>query len=79
MSQDVLEKNPRYKSEILDVYPASQKRYEEAVAKFQDEEAAAKKENRKPTLNRPWQAWKPTELYNGMIAPLIPYAIKGAI
>ncbi len=24
-------------------------------------------------------AWKPTELYNGMIAPLIPYAIKGAI
>jgi sialate O-acetylesterase len=23
--------------------------------------------------------WKPTELYNGMIAPLIPYAIKGAI
>src|SRR2546427_6714490 len=24
-------------------------------------------------------AWKPTELYDGMIAPLIPYAIKGAI
>jgi sialate O-acetylesterase len=23
--------------------------------------------------------WKPTELYNGMIAPLIPFAIKGAI
>jgi sialate O-acetylesterase len=23
--------------------------------------------------------WKPTELYDGMIAPLIPYAIKGAI
>ena len=23
--------------------------------------------------------WKPTELYNGMIAPLIPYGIKGAI
>src|SRR5437867_1524294 len=23
--------------------------------------------------------WKPAELYNGMIAPLIPYAIKGAI
>lgn len=24
-------------------------------------------------------AWRPTELYNGMIAPLLPYAIKGAI
>jgi sialate O-acetylesterase len=23
--------------------------------------------------------WKPTELYNGMIAPLIPYGLKGAI
>src|SRR5437667_3225330 len=23
--------------------------------------------------------WKPTELYNGMIAPLVPYGIKGAI
>src|SRR5205814_3788594 len=23
--------------------------------------------------------WKPAELYNGMIAPLLPYAIKGAI
>ena len=23
--------------------------------------------------------WRPTELYNAMIAPLVPYAIKGAI
>jgi len=30
------------------------------------------------TNSRPPQ-WKPTELYNGMIAPLIPYAFKGAI
>ncbi|MEP6662220.1 MAG: sialate O-acetylesterase [Verrucomicrobiota bacterium] len=28
------------------------------------------------TVNGPW---KPAELYNGMIAPLIPYGIKGAI
>src|ERR1051326_7327946 len=27
----------------------------------------------------PRNMWKPTELYNGMIAPLIPYGIKGAI
>jgi sialate O-acetylesterase len=25
------------------------------------------------------KGWKPSELYNGMIAPLIPYAIRGAI
>ncbi|MBM3493580.1 MAG: sialate O-acetylesterase, partial [Armatimonadetes bacterium] len=26
-----------------------------------------------------WDAWTPTGLYNGMIAPLVPYAIAGAI
>jgi sialate O-acetylesterase len=30
------------------------------------------------TTNRP-PAWRPSELYNGMIAPLLPYGIKGAI
>jgi sialate O-acetylesterase len=40
-------------------------------------EAAVKKANDSGTRqNLPW---KPTELYNGMIAPLIPFAFKGAI
>ena len=30
------------------------------------------------TTNRP-PVWRPAELYNGMIAPLLPYGIKGAI
>ena len=30
------------------------------------------------TTNKP-PGWRPTELYNGMIAPLLPYGIKGAI
>jgi len=30
------------------------------------------------TTNKP-PFWRPAELYNGMIAPLLPYAIKGAI
>jgi sialate O-acetylesterase len=40
-------------------------------ATMQKLEASGKKPQRAP--------WKPAELYNGMIAPLIPYAIKGAI
>src|SRR6185295_16550732 len=28
---------------------------------------------------RPGPGWKPSELYNGMIAPLLPFAIQGAI
>jgi len=35
----------------------------------------SKSTERKP----PPPPWKPAELYNGMIAPLIPYAIRGAI
>jgi len=41
-------------------------------------EAALNKANEAGTKQqRP--SWKPTELYNGMIAPLIPFAFKGAI
>ena len=39
--------------------------------------AALKAAETAPKPQRP--AWRPGELYNGMIAPLIPYAIKGAI
>ncbi len=39
--------------------------------------ALHKYETAQPKAPRP--PWKPAELYNGMIAPLVPYAIKGAI
>ena len=39
----------------------------------------AKAEGKEFTKVKPWSNWKPTELYNGMIAPIIPFAIKGAI
>lgn len=79
MSHDVLESNPRYKTEILDPYPAVEKNYNDALAAFEKEKAdalAAKKEFKKYP---PFKPWKPSELYNGMIAPLIPYAMKGVI
>jgi sialate O-acetylesterase len=41
------------------------------------ETAIQKAESSGDKKQRP--GWKPTELYNGMIAPLLPYAIKGAI
>ena len=67
MNQATLESNPRYKKEILDAYAAAKKKYDEAIAQSGK------------TKSSPNLGWKPTELYNGMIAPLIPYAIKGAI
>ena len=79
MSQDVLESNPRYHSEILDSYAESFKRYEADLAKWKKEVEDLKQEGKPPARNQPGLGWKPTELYNGMIAPIIPYAIKGAI
>ncbi|MDB6109677.1 MAG: Sialic acid-specific 9-O-acetylesterase, partial [Pedosphaera sp.] len=80
MSQAALSCNPRYQKEILDSYSVALEHYEESHAKF-DKEAAMAKTAGKPITktSAPRPPWKPAELYNGMIAPLVPYAIKGAI
>ena len=79
MSREALEINPRYQTEILDPYPASEKTWREALAAWEKEKAEAEKAGQEFKKWGPWAPWKPSELYNGMIAPLIPYAIKGAI
>ncbi len=79
MREAVLSDNPRYKKEILDGYAASLSKYETAHAEYEKESGEAKaagKPFEKKAPQRP--TWKPAELYNGMIAPLVPYAIKGA-
>jgi sialate O-acetylesterase len=48
----------------------------EVAGKTLVDQARAKAVQRETAPRRPWV---PTELYNGMIAPLIPYAIHGAI
>ncbi len=64
MSQAVLESNPEYKRDILEAYKST-------IARMEKQGTNNAKAPRVP--------WKPAELYNGMIAPLIPFAIKGAI
>lgn len=59
--------------------------YEKAMTKYEADAAKAKAEGkpapRKPTkpVNGGVHAHVPTALYNGMIAPLLPFPIKGAI
>ena len=79
MSQDLLESNPSYKKEILETFQNAHKKYQEALSKYEKEVETAKAEGRKPSGNRPNLGWRPSELYNGMIHPLLPYAIQGAI
>ena len=79
MREEILAENPVYKAEVLDVYPDQKKWFEAEVEKWEKEKTDLEKEGKKITRGRPWGVWKPAELYNGMIAPLIPYAIRGAI
>jgi sialate O-acetylesterase len=65
--REVFDEVPELK-ECLDVYARRQADFEKAAAKA--------KEEGKPAPRAPW---KPSCLYNGMIAPLVPYAIRGAI
>jgi sialate O-acetylesterase len=77
--EGIMAENALFKSEILDRFPAAQKRFEDDLAKWEAEKEALEKEGKKMTRNRPNLGWRPAELYNGMIAPLIPFSIRGAI
>jgi sialate O-acetylesterase len=79
MSEKVLETNPQYKKEILGAYPDQYKWYQGELAQWEKEAENLKKEGKEPSRGRPGPPWKPAELYNGMIAPLLGYALKGAI
>lgn len=79
MREEILASNRDYKRDILDAYLPQKKKFEEQLAQFEKEQAEAKSEGKPFTKRRPGAGWKPSELYNGMIAPLIPYAFKGAI
>jgi sialate O-acetylesterase len=77
--ETVLAADPSYKHDILDPFAEQFKANQADLAKWDKEAEDLKKEGKKPARDRPWPIWKPAELYNGMIAPLIPFAIKGAI
>ena len=79
MSRESFEINPRYVKEFIEPYPAIEKNWRQATATFEKEKAEAEAAGTKFTKQAPWQPWAGGELYNGMIAPLLPYAIKGAI
>lgn len=79
MSEEMLQANPQYVKSLLEPAASAWKNYEEARAKFEEQTASLKQEGLPQTNRAPYAPWKPSELYNGMIAPLIPFAIKGAI
>lgn len=71
-------------AEAVKNYPQAKEQYDAAVVKYREAAAEARKQGTTPP--RPPQVpygpenpRRPAALYNGMIAPLVPYAIRGAI
>lgn len=76
-SAGVLNADDEYKQFAAE-YPKRMEKYEEAMTKYKEDAEKAKAEN-KPAPRAPGRPWMPSGLYNGMLAPLAPYAIKGVI
>jgi sialate O-acetylesterase len=75
--------------QTLAEYPVKKAEYDAALARWEKGDAAAagekakiayRRENPKPRAPRgPGHHWTPAGLYNGMIAPLVPFPLAGAI
>jgi sialate O-acetylesterase len=76
--EEVLANNTEYKRDILDPYESQQQKTTNAFAQWQKRRDAAKLAGTNFTERMP-SIWKPAELYNGMIANVVPYAVQGAI
>ena len=66
--------------QVYTAWQAQQERFEAAQKKYREDAAKAKEEGKPaPTAPRGGAPMGPGVLYNGMIAPLVPYGITGAI
>lgn len=79
MRSEVLAGDPDYAMDILAPATRDLTKWEHAVQTWEERKKAAEASGEKFKDNRPGQPWRPSELYNGMLANLIPYAIQGAI
>lgn len=77
MNEAILKGDGEYKR-FHEAYPQQMSNYNQAVEKQKEAVEKAKAEGTRPP-NPPGRPWMPSGLYNGMLAPLMPYAIKGVI
>lgn len=77
--EGALASNPRYQREILEPAAAKEKKYEADLQAYDKQKEAAKASGKAFKKRAPGKPWQGGELYNGMIAPLVNYRIRGAI
>jgi len=89
-SKKVFESEPAFKSiftsyaEDLAKYPEKKKEYDQKLKKWEEDAAKAKAEGKEPAEKPgeprgPGHKNTPAGLYNGMVSPVVPYAIRGVI
>jgi sialate O-acetylesterase len=79
MDYDFLRAHPSYQIEIIKQWALEEERYGQSLEEYEKEKQAASESNTEFKKDAPRHPWKPGELYNGMIAPLVPYAIRGVL
>jgi sialate O-acetylesterase len=79
MQSSFLHANPAYHAQIFGEWTLAQDQYERQTDAYNKAKGEAAASNQPFTKKAPQRPWKPGELYDGMIAPLIPYAMKGVL
>jgi sialate O-acetylesterase len=77
MNRAFLEGNPDYNRDIVAVYQKNYARYLRAKAAYDLDTAKRAAKGLPPAGPPPDPPWAPGELYNGMIAPLLPFPFRG--
>jgi sialate O-acetylesterase len=76
--KEVMAEDNEFNKDILEASSKPRAAFDASVRTWEQQRDAALKAGTNFTRPRP-SMWIPAELYNGMIAPLIPYALNGAI
>jgi len=79
MREEVLKADAEYNSQILEPGLVNAAKWADTVKQWEADKKAAEAKGEKFTRNLGWAPWRPAELYNGMLANIIPYGIRGAI
>lgn len=79
LSANNLKADPEFCRDIFDAYPATYRNWQRAKRDWEAAKLDAQQKGVAFTQPQPGLGWKPSELYNGMIAPLLPYGVAGAI
>jgi sialate O-acetylesterase len=82
-SRGTLESHAELRRDFVDRITQLRSAFAGAVDKFNKETDELKKQGKKQTASPPkapaMPSWQGAELHNGMIAPIVPFALKGAI